>query len=317
ALGTTAYAVFRMDDVSLYASTYRDLFWIVLILLVGFSVLFIHSSRKWIHTPLRQLIEGFGQIHQGNLEYRIDTRQPNEFGYLMDEFNHMAAGLADSISRYTKQQLALKKAELQQLQLQVKPHFLYNCFYNINSLCTARDYARIKDLTRHLASFYAYATHGDVFEATLMQEYGYAADYLAIQHIRFGDRVHVAVESLPACVEALPVPMFILQPIIENAFKHGCEAHEGEAHICWRTQVVGRMLRIQVENSGDGNVTPILAHIEALLASSETERISGLVNVSRRLRLFFEDRADLRFTEGALGGLCVTLTLRLEKETTA
>jgi sensor histidine kinase YesM len=146
----------------------------------------------------------------------------------------------------------LSQAQLKALQMQIEPHFLFN---TLNAVTTLVELGRNKEASETLAHL------NKILRSTLQrsapekipfaQELQVVESYLAIQQVRFADRLHVKIEATPEALEGL-VPCFLLQPIIENAIRHGIAPLEGYGVLETSVERVGDMLRMRVRDNGPG-----------------------------------------------------------------
>ena len=136
----------------------------------------------------------------------------------------------------------LAQAKLQALQMQLNPHFLFNTLHSISSLMH-KDVEAADRMIMRLGDLLRAALEGsDTQEVTLRDELGFLQRYLEIEQIRFGDRLTVKLEIAPDTLEA-QVPNLILQPLVENAIRHGIEPHARPGRIELRAQPPGGRAR--------------------------------------------------------------------------
>ena len=149
---------------------------------------------------------------------------------------------------------AADAAALESLRRRLEPHFLFNAL-NVVRATIRRDPARARELVSDLADLYRYLlSHPE--EAPLEAEVGHACAYLAIERARLGDeRVEVSVE-LPAELRALRVPPLLLQPLVENAVKHGLARRDGPGRVTLRARHDEGELVIEVEDEASGRCLP-------------------------------------------------------------
>ena len=173
----------------------------------------------------------------------------------------------------------LKEAELKALKAQLNPHFLFNSLNSISSL-TISDPESAREMLTLLSDFLRYSLKRK--EETLLplnEEIKNIQRYLEIEKVRFGDRLDCNFDIHPDCLE-IPVPAMLLQPLYENAIKHGL--YESIDPVCIKTQCLANRnnLKISVSNNFDPDSTPI-----------KGEGV-GLENIRNKLLLFY-NRTDL------------------------
>lgn len=174
----------------------------------------------------------------------------------------------------------LAEAEVRALRAQISPHFIFNALTAIASFVRT-DPERARELLLEFADFtrYSFRRHGQF--TTLAEELRSIDKYLALERARFGERLGVTLQIAP---EVLPVtvPVFVLQPLVENAVRHGLEKKPGRGHITIVAEDLGPECRISVEDDGVG-MDP--QQVRANLAGREGG--IGLANVDERLRSVF------------------------------
>jgi hypothetical protein len=199
-------------------------------------------------------------------------------------------------------ELAVKaqEAQVRALRYQVNPHFLFNTLNAIAAL--VRDApARAEEMVVQLSDFFRRSLAVNPMEdVTLAQEVDLQRLYLEIERTRFPDRLHFDVTLEPPSAEAR-VPALLLQPLVENAVKHGVARSEGPTCIRIQAGLDGPLLKIVVEN--DARVSG---------AGAKGEKV-GLRNVHDRLRTRFGDEASLESGELADGGFRNTLRIPLRQ----
>jgi len=204
----------------------------------------------------------------------------------------------ESAASELKAQLA--QAQLESLKVQLHPHFLFNTLHTIAGLVRSNEkvpavnmIAGLSDLLRR-----ALESAGEQ-EVPLSKELDFIKLYLDIQKVRFSDRLILRMEIAPETLDAL-VPNLILQPLVENAFRHGISMDESAGLIVIETYCEADELHIKVRDNGPG--------LQAGWQLENSEGI-GLANTSERLRHLYgtEHRFDLR--NGSNGGLVVAITI--------
>jgi len=198
--------------------------------------------------------------------------------------------------RSTRLESDLREARLQALEAQLRPHFLFNALNTVSSLVRAgEDQAAIR----------AVAALGDVLRGALRQtapevalrdELGLAERYLDLERARFGDGLSFVVDAEPGTASA-QVPSLLLQPLVENALKHGLD-HDGRAHVLIRARREGADLRIEVRDSGSGP------------AGGASDGI-GLSNTRARLQHLYGNRGRLELLAAEGGGAVARVQLPL------
>jgi two-component system, LytTR family, sensor kinase len=193
-------------------------------------------------------------------------------------------------------QTQLVRAQLSALNMQLQPHFLFNTLNAVMVLVRQRKAAEAEEMLGRLSDLLrGVLDGGGTQEIPLRQELDYLEQYLAIERVRFQDRLRIEVHTDPDVLDA-KVPYMGLQPIVENAIRHGIGGHSSAGMIRIHAQRSGDAVRIQVQDDGPG------------LLGAYDEGI-GLTNTRERLRQLYGDAGLITLENGASGGAVATLTL--------
>ncbi len=167
---------------------------------------------------------------------------------------------------------SLAQAKLQALRMQLQPHFLFNTLNAISTL-VHRDANAADEMIGNLSDFLRLTLeHADRQEIPLSEELEFVRRYLAIEQVRFGERLKVEIE-VPAEVLSFPVPALILQPLVENALRHGLEPKTG-----------GGLLRISAQHSNEWLQLSVMDNGRGLPATPPQRTGIGVANTRERLR---------------------------------
>jgi two-component system LytT family sensor kinase len=195
----------------------------------------------------------------------------------------------------------LARAEVRALRAQISPHFIYNALTAIASFVRT-DPNRARDLLLEFAEFtrYSFRSHGDF--TTLAEELRSIDRYLMLERARFGDRLEVRLQIAP---EVLPVavPFLCLQPLVENAVRHGLAEKVGTGTICIAAEDAGAECLITIEDDGVG--------MDPATVSRRNDDGShvGLGNIDDRLRSVFGDEFGLVVETAPSAGTKVTMRI--------
>jgi len=192
------------------------------------------------------------------------------------------------------------EARLRLLQAQIEPHFLFNTLANLQALIPT-DAARAQLMLDHLDGFLRAALAAARKEhSTLADEFALLRDYLEILAIRMGERLRYRL-TLPEPLAGAALPPMLLQPLVENAVKHGLEPKVGGGEVAVSASEKDGRLLLEVTDGGIG------------IGSARTAGAgTGIAQVRERLRARYGDGASLEIADNPGGGLKVTLRLPLE-----
>ncbi len=205
------------------------------------------------------------------------------------------------LAELDRQRTRLMEAELRALRAQISPHFIYNCLGAIASFVRT-DPDRARELILEFADFTRYAFRRGGAYTTLGDELRNIERYLVLEQARFGDRLVVSLTIAP---EVLPVavPFLAVQPLVENAVRHGLERKAGVGHVTITAVDLGSAAEISIEDDGVGGDPDV---IRAALSGESAADSVGLGNVDARLRQAFGDQHGLVVETAAGAGTKVT-----------
>lgn len=220
----------------------------------------------------------------------------------------------EAVERRSREALLIKQAteaELRSLRAQINPHFLFNSLNTIADLIAA-DPAQAEAMTMRLAQVFRHVlSNSSRALVSLQEEIDFVRAYLSIEQARFGERIEVGIELDPAAAP-VQVPSLILQPLVENALKHGLAPKPGRVHLWIAAVRRDAHVALQVEDDGVGwNRSPDGDGFHP--DSPPPRRGVGLTNVAERLATLYQDRATLRCEARAAGGSRVTLHIPLSE----
>ncbi len=202
-------------------------------------------------------------------------------------------------------QASLTEARLDALRGQLNPHFLFNTLNAISTLALEGNKDQVVRTLGYLSELLrASLDDGRPQEVPLDDELDLLDRYLAIQRIRHGERLVIAIDVESSVKDAL-VPGMILQPLVENAITHGVARVPGKGTVRIRAWAEGDNLRLEVCDTGPGFAAPAVAGIGGSGI--------GLTNTRARLTQLYGTRQRLEMSAGDTGGACVSITMPLRR----
>jgi two-component system, LytTR family, sensor kinase len=196
-------------------------------------------------------------------------------------------------------QAELAGARLQALRAQLQPHFLFNSLHSIAALARAGDTAGVVRLIAALSDLLRHVLDAGDGHASLREELQLVERYLEIQRARFADRLEVTIDLAPDVADAR-VPLLVVQPLVENAVRHGLAPRVREGSLIVRAVRDNGRTRIDVEDTGIGLPPGWKLH---------DATGTGLRNLASRLTAEFGDAATLDVEPREGGGVRATVTL--------
>lgn len=264
------------------------------ICLAGILIVFMISYIwvKKITRPIDLLSRKMDDVSRGHPGVTLDMTLGNEIGALIHSFNEMSVNTAQLIQKNNRIQEEKTRLEIEVLQAQINPHFIYNTLNMIKWMATMVGARNIEECVIALGNLLgpAFREKGRVW--TLAQERDYLENYLKITNWRFGNLISLRIQS-PEQLDVF-VPKFVLQPVVENSIKHGLSGSSA-LEITVQVRAEEDALLIVVSDDGCGIEPTRLEQIRgSLLHSARQARTPsgsvGLYNVNRRIRLNYGDR---------------------------
>jgi hypothetical protein len=196
----------------------------------------------------------------------------------------------------------LSSAHLRALQMQLEPHFLFNTLNAVTTLMELNRREEALETLGHLnAILKTVLKRNTPSKIPLAQELEIVESYLAIERVRFADRLRVDMNLDPNVLDGM-VPCFLLQPIVENAIRHGIARCESEGCIETSAKRIGARMQLQVRDNGPG-----------VNGGTNSGFGVGLLNTKERLSHFYQDDYELRTSQPESGGFEVSITIPFEK----
>jgi two-component system sensor histidine kinase YesM len=270
--------------------------------------------------PIKKLIRYMNQIQTGNLQVTIDMDRKDEFGILARRFQLAMNTINEMIIREYELELARKTNELNVLQVQTNPHFMNNALQSIGTLALQKQEPEIYNLITSLGKMMRYSMNTGEPIVSLARELDYVKAYFALQRQRFGEQIQYTVHIDEGLLQ-LQIPKMILQPLVENYFKHGfdVQTETGAIAIYGENPAGSSWLWLEVRDNGKGisevdlkALKERLSHAKAAWGNGESG--IGLPNILSRLKLYYNESANLEVKHGVPDGFCVVLWIPLEKE---
>lgn len=286
---------------------------ISLILTIVFSRIF----TKRIHLLLGKM----KNVEEGDLNISTVIEGDDEVGILDRQFNNMAYRLKNVINENYIQSLEKREAELNALQLQINPHFLYNTLESISAIAAINNCFDICNICQKLGDMFRYNINSIKNEFVyLSDEIKHIKNYIYIQEIRFEGRFSVSYE-IPDELMHCRIQKFILQPIVENALSHGLEGIERDGKIVISASTANNVLYISVKDNGVGipheklvKLNNSFSYSNDINAKERMRRSIGLKNVDSRIKIINGSAYGISIKSTINTGTEVVISLPFLKE---
>lgn len=273
------------------------------------TLLLLNRILTGVVKPLKKLEKYMVQVNPDNMDQRMEILTDDEIGHLSMKFNQMMDRIRNLKEQVIEEQEDKRKYELQALQAQINPHFLYNTLDSIIWMAETND-SNIVAMTEALAKLFRISLNKGNEEISLERELEHVKNYLIIQSMRYADKFTYEISAEPG-VERCRTIKLILQPIVENCIYHGIKKKRGTGKITIRAYRREQNLIIEVSDDGCGMPKEISRKI--LSDEIESENISGsgigVKNVNERIQLRFGKKYGLSYSSEEGVGTTVTYVL--------
>lgn len=270
-----------------------------------------------ITRPILNLIKAMRGSRFGNLKRNTIESSTMELQELNNTYNQMVDSLNELIEVVYQKEIIQSRTELKALQAQINPHFLFNTLEAFYWALEDQGEEELAQIVVAMSGLFRYVINRSDDEewVTIGDELDHAARYLTIMKMRMLDRLAWRIDADEAC-RMVPLPKLLIQPLVENAILHGVEQRTGPGMVVLEVRPSERegYTRITVTDDGPGMSADKISSIheamrEGYMSSSKGKGV-GIVNVERRLRLYYMDKAEglsIRSEEGK--GTTVTLEI--------
>ncbi len=266
---------------------YMELFMITIgaILIAVTVFISILIARHLTHDIFR-LSNAAEQIKNGNWDVRIECTSHDEIGRLAQKFNSMIEEIKYTTNRLMAEQQSKREYQLELLNQQINPHFLYNTLDNVCSLAALGYSDELTGLVNNLSSFYRGVLSKGSHIISLKQELNIAASYLKIMQTRYYNTFSFRID-IPEELMENSILRLTLQPILENAIYHGFKDHLPGGEILISSQVVQDTVYLYVEDNGTGMDAELVETLLTDSKRSDPKEGFALKNVHNRLELYY------------------------------
>ena len=283
-------------------------FLVILALLVA-GLLIMVPTIKYIVEPLKTLSDfmddtkaNYNPLSQIVVPPVSKKHTAKEIIVLNQTFSNLLQELHEQTERRVEYEKKMQQLRTEMILSQVKPHFLYNTLDTINWKAIELGEFEISEMLGALADILRYTVKNAGAETSIEQELHWLAMYILLQKAKLGRELQVEVK-VPEELYGYRIHKLLLQPFVENAIRHGLKQKEGELKLGITMRSAGGQMHIIVKDNGRGIPEDVLQRLND--SKNEADAIDsgehmGIINVRKRLNLYYGDQADLYF-ESALG----------------
>lgn len=281
---------------------------------IGFSVflglIFYLMQKKSIINPLRKLSMEMAKVKAGHFKVNLPSNANDEIGRISQSFIDMVYRIEDLIEKEYSSIVKEKEAKLSALESQINPHFLYNTLESIRWQAIKSKEMIIADQIEALANIFRHVLNMGHSHTTIKEEVNYLQNYMLIQSHRYGDKISMSVQTDPR-VLLCATPKLLLQPLVENAIKHGLEPQKGKGQIEVRIEQRGESICYSVSDNGVGMDQSVIV---AIMNQQRTDKSYALRNIIERIQLYYGEPYGMHITSEPGHGTIVEINIPFQSQ---
>lgn len=293
----------------------RELFFGILfiaVVLIIFSVFMVLFLSHRITKPLKMIQRKMKQIGEGFFIFKVPVVRNDEVGELATAMNRMSDEIQSLIQKNKEEEVKRRMIQLQTLEYQINPHFLYNTLDSVNMLARKHQNPIIADMVTYLSRLFRIGLNQGREMITVADEVRHVTYYLKIQEIRFADQLYWDIQT-DESIESEKIIKFLLQPLVENSINHGIRKRDEPGHIYIRIWKEPDSIVLEIEDDGVGmdpeQLERVRESLNDALEEPDKDHGFGLRNVHQRIQLHYGDDYGLEFASEK--GYGTTVTVRL------
>ncbi|KRE69696.1 sensor histidine kinase [Paenibacillus sp. Soil750] len=278
---------------------------------IGFLIIVVLLSiilSLRISRPIKHLESSMKEVEKGNFDIQVDIQSSNEIGHLSNRFNRMTTEIKELMLQNVKEQELKRKSELQVLQAQINPHFLYNTLDSIIWMAETGKSKEVILMTASLAKLFRLSISKGQEFLSIFNEIEHIKNYLTIQKMRYKSKLDFEI-NVDKSILSCKLIKIILQPLVENAIYHGIRNNEGKGNIQITGIRKGDRILLQVIDNGIGMSPEEIQNIYHKDRTTAKGSGIGVQNVDQRIKLHFGDLYGLHFESEFGKGTTVNIWL--------
>lgn len=277
---------------------------LIALVLIVFLLSSVVSRR--ISRPVKQLELSMKSVERGDFDTKANGDGPLEIKHLADRFNLMIGTIKRLMRQIVAEQENKRKYELEALQAQINPHFLYNTLNTVVRMVGMNKNEEVVTTITSLSKLFRISLSKGKRMIPVEEELEHARNYLVIQQIRFKNKFSYSFQLSDEVRPYLTLKL-IVQPLVENALVHGIEPSVDKGHIAVSARLDGQDVVIEVSDDGLGMSGERLSAVRAGVAASTKGSGVGIKNVQERIKLYFGEAYGLSYESELEEGTRVTV----------
>lgn len=290
--------VFPLDE-SLKAMTYIKYYSLIIaivtLILAGMLAIIF---TKTIVNPITKLRRLMKKTEEGNFDIQFNSKYNDEIGQLGNSFNNMIREIRNLIKLVHIEERNKRKAEINILQSQIKPHFIYNTLDTIQWMAQEHEAEDVVKMVENLTNLLRIGLNNGDEIIKLKYEIKHVESYLTIQKVRYEDKISYEIDVDESILENNVIKL-ILQPLVENAIYHGIKEKRGKGKIIIKGLIENGKIHIKIVDNGIGIRKDKLREINNLLKEKDSSKRKigyGSFNVNERIRLNYGEEYGIYYT---------------------
>jgi len=295
-LGSNSWKIAILGSESLILKDIYLVFFIFLLFgTIACFIIFIIIKllSKQLLEPINLIISSINKFKKSNKLSCIPVNSKDELGTLSVMFNEMISHMDFLTQTVYKKRLIAKNLQISAIQSQINPHFIFNTLDSINWIARLNDDNDAADMITKLSNILRTSIEKTKSRVSLRYEISYIEDYIYLMDVRFGPTLKIIRRFNPETLN-MEIPSLTIQPILENAIKHGIDKTSKKGFIYIHSYIEGGNLFVEVADNGAGMNKEGLEALNHVLGKSEddidmekgTEKI-GLINNNQRIKLLY------------------------------
>ncbi|WP_435925403.1 sensor histidine kinase [Paenibacillus sp. DYY-L-2] len=270
-------------------------------------VINLYVSDK-ISQPIRRLERSVKKVEQGDFGTTVYVSGAYEVEQLSKRFNLMLRRIRELMDQIIQEQEAKRKSELDVLQSQINPHFLYNTLNSVTRMAELGKTDEVVTTITSLSRFFRISLSKGKHIISVQEELEHVRHYLIIQTIRFKNKFRYEIVADPETL-GLQTLKLILQPLVENAIHHGIEKSAEEGFIGVYARIREDRLEFVIKDNGIGMTKETVDKLMSGSLRSESGSGVGVINVQERIKLYYGKTYGLHYESEPEEGTTVTIHL--------
>ncbi len=295
----------------------RELMIIMLVLVSVCMILIITLLTRSVTKPLTKIAELMVKVQNGDWKVRFRPAYRDEIGVLGENFDRMLDRMNDMTEQLVDVSTRKKQTEIDALQGQINPHFMYNTLEAFRMMAVEKDDFELADLIASFGKMLRYNITTMNEMTTIRQEIEYLDHYIRIQNKRYPRQITL-VNNVPDELMELHVIKLLIQPIVENAIFHGLEMKLAQTRkISITVTRRGELCNIDIRDNGLGmnreTLEQLRSNIKTRYSEAKDNRHVGMRNVNERIHLYYGEDYGLTVLSEENKGTLVRISLPYDK----